>query len=373
VTFAEPWALALLATTPIAVALHIYLIWRRQRVAHRFAQPERFGELSSGEGVAGILLRGTIIAAATALLAVAVAQPRWGTSETETTRQGADIVVVLDISLSMNARDVDPDRLGQAKEDIASLISRLQGDRVGLVVFAGESVVRFPLTDDEQSALQVVEDVTTTSILGEGSAVASGIETAAELLTESPAESRVMVLYSDGENFGAAPIEAAFAAAQSGITIHTVGVGTEAGSTIPVFDSEQQVEVLKIDGRTGQPAVTRLDPALLRGTAEAGGGRYLELSRPNESVAAELAADVRRLEQTTFGAQTATLPVERFQLFAGLAFTLLLIERLVWRPGTSHSGSSPWRLTCCAARLMFVRLVRRRDPSWERTIRRGGL
>ena len=117
----------------------------------------------------------------------------------------------------------------------------------------------FPLTDDEQSALQVVEDLTT-SILGEGSAVARGIETAAELLAESPAESRVIVLYSDGENFGAAPIEAAFAAAQSGITIHTVGVGSEAGSTIPIFDPEQQTEVLKIDGRTGHPAVTRLDP-----------------------------------------------------------------------------------------------------------------
>lgn len=328
-SFGMPWALALLIAVPIVVALYVGMAWRRRRASRRFAEGDRFARLSNGESSPRIVLRALLVATAVAALAVAVAEPRWGTEETETLRRGSDVVVVLDISLSMNARDVEPDRIGQAKEEISSLIERLQGDRVGLVVFAGEAAVRFPLTDDSGAALAVVDGVTTTPALLEGSSVAEGITVAHELLAESETQSRSIVLFSDGENFGSEPLEAALDAAEDGITVHSVGVGTEAGDTIPVIDPETREEVLKIDGRTTEPAVTRLDPSLMRGLSELGGGRYLQLSGPTDQVASDLASEIQRLEQTTFGSRTATLPIQRYQVFAALALGLLLLERAV--------------------------------------------
>jgi Ca-activated chloride channel family protein len=295
----------------------------------RFAEAGQLDKLSNSQGAPRLLLRAALVAAGLGFLALAAAQPRWGTTETETVRRGSDVVVVLDTSLSMAARDLDPDRLGKAREEIGSLIRQLQGDRVGLVVFAGESEVRFPLTDDDQAALAVVDEITVTPSLDEGSSLFDGLTSARELLADSEAESRVIILVSDGENFGDAPVDAAFAAAQTGITVHTVGVGTEDGTTIPIRDPETSEPTVKIDGRTGQPVVTRLDPTLLGGVADVGGGRFFQLSHPEDTAAAALAGEVRALAQTNFSSRVAELPVERFQIFAAIAFALLLAERFV--------------------------------------------
>lgn len=328
-SFGQPWAFALLLAIPVVFGLFALVAWRRRKAMLRFAESAQLARLSNSEGAPRLLLRAALVAAGLGFLALAAAQPQWGTTETETVRRGSDVVVVLDTSLSMAGRDLDPDRLGKARAEIGSLIQRLQGDRVGLVVFAGESEVRFPLTDDDQAALGVVDEITVTPSLDEGSSLFDGITAARELLADSEAQSRVIILVSDGENFGEAPVDAAFAAAQAGITIHTVGIGTEEGTTIPIRDPATSEPTVKIDGRTGRPAITRLDPALLATIAEVGGGRFFQLSNPEDVAAASLAAEIRALAQTNFSSRTAELPVERFQLFAGVAFALLLLERLV--------------------------------------------
>jgi tetratricopeptide (TPR) repeat protein/Mg-chelatase subunit ChlD len=328
-SFEQPWALALLLAVPVVFGLYAMVAWRRRTAMRRFAEPAQLDRLSSGEGSPRLLLRAALVATGMGFLTLAAAQPQWGSSEAETVRRGSDVVVVLDTSLSMAARDVEPDRLGKAREEVGSLIQRLQGDRVGLVVFAGESEVRFPLTDDDQAALAVVDELTVTPSLDEGSSLFDGLTAARELLADSEAQSRVIILVSDGENFGDAPIDAAFAAAQAGITIHTVGVGTEEGTTILVRDPETSEPTVKIDGRTGDPVITRLDPTLLQSIADVGGGRFIQLSNPGDAAAGALANEIRNLAQTNFSTRVAELPVERFQVFAAIAFALLLFERFV--------------------------------------------
>ncbi|MEX2238041.1 MAG: VWA domain-containing protein [Dehalococcoidia bacterium] len=327
--FAHPWALLLVLAAPAAVGLYLLLAWSRRRAALRFAEASSLARLSNAEASPRLLVRALIIATAVACLAVAVAQPRWGSDQAEAVRRGSDVVIVLDTSLSMAARDVEPDRLGRARDEITSLVEQLQGDRVGLVIFAGESEVRFPLTDDDQAALAVISEVEVNPSLGEGSSIADGLEIAAGLLADSKTESRVIILVSDGENFGAEPLEIVQAARDDGISVFTVGVGTEEGTTIPVFDPEQDREVVKIDSVTGEPAITRMDPGRMQLLAELGGGHYYELSDRFSTVASPIASEISSLAQTNFSSRVAELPIERFQIFAVVAFLLLLLERLV--------------------------------------------
>lgn len=271
-----------------------------------------------------------VLALAVVLAALAAAQPRWGERSATVQTGGAQIVAVLDVSRSMGATDVAPSRLAAARTALAETFARLRGDRVALVVFAGDARLRFPLTRDLQAAATVVETVEGgTLLLERGTSAASGLDVARELFDEETSSGRLVLLVSDGESLGGDPSASAAALAAEGIDVLVAGVGTPSGGPVPIrHPVSREMEPLMNDD--GEPVITRLDEAGLRAIAQAGDGRYLGADLA--ALPGAVRAHVAGLDQATHGATTISLPIERFHWFAVAALVLVLLGTAVeWR------------------------------------------
>jgi Ca-activated chloride channel family protein len=272
-----------------------------------------------------------------ALLAVALTQPQCGARTERSHRYGADIVVVLDVSRSMEARDVRPSRLERARMEVGALLDRLQGDRVGVVVFAGEAFVQCPLTTDFEAARLFLRAVRPDAVPQQGTAVANALLSAKELLdaAESSARGRVVLLVSDGEDHDGQVLAAAATLADAGVRIHALTVGTREGAQIPVVDGRGEVVDWRRD-RRGNPVTTRLDETTLKLVTDRGGGRLFVAGDPGRGIDA-LAAALEELERSELGERDTVSYEERFAVAAFPAF-LLLLAGLLLREGRPRSS-----------------------------------
>jgi Ca-activated chloride channel family protein len=237
-------------------------------------------------------------------------------------RRGIDLMVALDISESMLAEDIAPNRLDRAKHEIAKLFDLLKGDRVGLIVFAGESFVQCPLTLDYGAAKMFLDAVTTGWVELQGTALADAIKQAAEAFRSKSNKYKVLVLITDGEDHEGNALEAARTAAAEGAIIYTVGVGSESGVPIPMSKGGGNV-VYKKD-KSGNLVMTKLDPVTLEKIAIEGRGKYfhagtdLDLSR--------IMTEIERMEKKELGSSQLNIYEERYQIFLFIALVLLVIE-----------------------------------------------
>ncbi len=338
VTFANAWVLALLPVVAVGFAA-----WLRG-VRHG---EQRARAVSRVRGAAPPYLAAALFSLAAVAAIGAAAQPRWGTKESRVPRTGADLVVVMDISRSMDARDIAPSRLQAAKDTVAATLARLGGDRVGLVVFAGSARTRFPLTTDFAAANQVIGSLATGVVFVEGgSAAGPGLEEAVNLLTGQSSSGRVILLLTDGDDLGGDSAASALLVAESGADLLVAGIGTADGATIPVFDFRTRTEEPLRD-ESGAPVVTRLNEPFLRALAAAAGGRYLgsDLSVVPGVVDGRLQA----LERAQVDARPTTIPIERHRYFAGAALALLVLGALAER-----IGRGGWRRGAALAAAMFL-------------------
>jgi Ca-activated chloride channel family protein len=322
-SFGAPFLLLLLlALLPVAVALLALARWRRTAVRRLVA-----GAAGRASRTRRMLKAGLVLAAL-ALLAVAAARPQHGSRHVLLPREGRDVMVTLDVSVSMLTADVTPNRFDRAKAILGSLLDRLPGDRVGLVVFAGNATLRIPLTSDIEAARAVIQSTTIKEGgLSAGTGIGDGIRVAATSFpTEDAARSKVMLVVSDGEDLSGSPLDAVRTARDKGVTVYTLGVGTAAGGEV-VVPGSGGTPTPRIDPSTGQPATSRLDDALLRQLASAGGGRYFDGNSGDP--AAAITDELDRLARTRFESQEGSIPIERFQWFAAAALALLLIDFLL--------------------------------------------
>ncbi len=344
-SFAREWVLFLAPLPLLALAAW----WWGSRRAARLARTiSRTGAIQPPYVAAVLLTLAALVAIG------AASQPRWGTRESKVPRTGADLVIVLDISRSMDARDVQPDRLQAAKNTINAVLDRLGGDRVGLVVFAGEAEVRFPLTTDFAAARYVVDSLQTGVLLVDGGTNAAlGVEEAVTLLQDNPDAGRLILLLTDGDDLAGDPAASAALVQQSGVELLVAGVGTAEGSTIPVADAGTQSETPKLDAN-GMPIITRLNETFLRAVAAASGGRYLgaDLS----VVPGAIDGRLRALESARIEERPTVLPIERYQVFAATALALVVLaalaERFVrfpWRAGAALAALALFFGGCATA------------------------
>lgn len=272
-------------------------------------------------------LAAVLLALAAAAAIVAAAQPRWGTERSAIPRNGADLVVIIDISRSMDARDASPSRLEAAKAAVLATLDRLEGDRVGLVVFAGSANLRFPLTADLQAARQVVSSLETAPVyVGAGTSASIGLDTALSAFDLSKPTGRAVLLITDGDDLGTDPSESALRLKDAGIALIVAGVGTAQGGTIPITDVRTGAVTQKQDAN-GAPIVTRLNDPFLRALAGAAGGRYAgaDLAVVPGVVQARLSS----LASAVVDERETTIPIERYQWFAAASLVLLLLASLV--------------------------------------------
>jgi Ca-activated chloride channel family protein len=250
-----------------------------------------------------------------------------------------DIVVALDVSKSMLVTDVKPNRLQRAKREIGGIFDRLAGDRIGLVVFAGDAFVQCPLTLDASAARMLLDAVDARSAGRPGTAVAEAIKTATDMYEQEEKQFKVLILVTDGESHEGDALAEAEKAAKQGIRIYTVGVGTPAGEPVPVFDEQGQETGFKKD-ETGQVVLSKLDEVMLQKVAVATGGRYFRAG-PAEMELDKLFDELAQLEKKEMEGRLFTEFEERFQYFLLPALLFLMIE-LALPPSKWRRSQTPY-------------------------------
>lgn len=319
-SFGNPLILLALPLAPLAFALWEIGTGRAASRARRVSRdaPRRRGRLAVG-----------LLAAAGGLMILAAAAPRWGSEQTALRREGADLIVVLDVSRSMAATDVAPSRLAAAKEAVNQSIKLLAGDRVGLVVFGGSARLRFPLTTDLDAAARVVESLEAGPVfVSGGTDAALGLDVALEAFGDRQGAGRIVLFITDGENLGADPAGAAARVRAAGVELLVAGAGTTAGARVPVFDANSRVFTDKL-GADGEPLVSKLNEAFLQALAAASGGRYL--GPDLRAVPGMVAGRIGALERARLDERSGAIPTERYQWFAGAAIALVLLASLAER------------------------------------------
>lgn len=333
----EPGALKLLiAVAGLAVLAGVSLGLRRAallRASGTLAQ-----RIAPGAGMARPLGRLSLSVFGLALLVLALSRPQCGSRTEVTRRMGLDLVIALDVSRSMLARDVGPDRLTRARLELEALLERLGGDRVGLVVFAGRAFPACPLTSDVAALRVFLRGVGPETVPEQGTGVAAALGTAREILDaeEHGARSKVVLLVSDGEDQGSGAAQAAAVLADAGIRVYALGVGKREGAPIPLTDASGAVTGYKRDCR-GEIVVTRLDEATLAAVATKGNGEVFEVARADRGVDA-FRTTLDRLARTELAGRASVAWEDRYALLVFPALLALLGALLL---SEARGGSRP--------------------------------
>ncbi|MBI3920244.1 MAG: VWA domain-containing protein [Armatimonadetes bacterium] len=267
-----------------------------------------------------------LVGAATSMV-VALARPQLGTRLETVKRKGVDLLIAMDVSNSMLAQDLKPSRLEAAKQEVAALTDRLQGDRLGLVAFAGNAFVECPLTLDYGAARMFLDDIEPGLIPQPGTAIGEAIRTATKAFSQQERKYKVLILVTDGEDHDTKPVDAAKEAAKQGVRIYTIGVGSTEGEPVPQLDEQGRPAGYRKD-REGNIVLSKLDETTLQKIALATNGKYyhatsarLELDR--------VYREVSKLEEKELLTRKFSQYEDRFQVLLLAAFCLLFIERLV--------------------------------------------
>lgn len=325
--WANPDMLRLLWLTPLVVLLYVYAAQARRRALERMATPAALDRIAAARIRRRRRLRETLMTAALVLLVVAAARPQFGTKMERVDRAGVDVMFAVDTSQSMLARDVRPDRLSTVKEICSALIARMQGDRVGIVAFAGDAFLYCPLTIDYGAAQMFLEAMDTQVIGDPGTALADAINVARDGFEAAEHKYHHLVILTDGEDHQGGAVDAAKQAAKDGLTVHVVGVGGTEGEPIPVLAPDGSVTGHKRD-ESGDVVVTRLDEDTLRKVAEAGGGIYVAASGGAIPVDRILGA-LRAEEGRVVGTWQFEEYRERYQIPLALAIVLVAAYAII--------------------------------------------
>ena len=319
-------ALWTLVLVPLLAVLYWYAARRGRALMERFGQHDLVRRLQASVHVTGTRWKQLLLLAGVALLALALARPQFGTRVETLRRQGQDLIVALDVSRSMYAEDVAPNRLERAKIEIGRIIRRLDGDRIGLVAFAGDAFVQSPLTADYGAAMMFLGAMDPTLMSTQGTDLARAITVAIEALEETPAENRIILIVTDGEDHEGGLAEAIAAAAEARATVHTVGVGSPDGVPLPDVDGVEARGRFRRDDQ-GNVITTRLNETALQDIALQTGGDYHRVGQGTGG----LDRLVERIEDggREVEAREVTQFEEQFQIFLGGALLLLVVEVIV--------------------------------------------
>jgi Ca-activated chloride channel homolog len=327
IRFAHSEYLYALLLIPVLVAVYWYLALARRKALGRFGQPPTLAQIAGEASTTKRLVKFLVLLLAVALLVVGLANPQVGTRMEEVKQEGIDIFIALDVSLSMKAEDIKPSRLEKAKLEIRNLIERLAGDRIGLIVFAGEAFTQFPLTTDYSAANLFLDAVDVDAVPMPGTSIGSAIEKAIESFDFKDQTTKVVIIISDGEDTEGNSYDAAEEAAKKGILLYTVGLGTSAGAPIPIYNASGQQTDFKRD-KAGNVVVTKLDEAALERIATAGSGKYFRGTSSQDELD-EIYKNINALQKKEFGVKQFTDFEDRFQYFLLPAGLLLLLELLI--------------------------------------------
>jgi Ca-activated chloride channel family protein len=325
--FAQSIWLFALALVPLTAGLLVFAARRRRVALESFAEHALVRKLTESVSAVARRWKAALLLGALAMLAVAAARPQFGTRVETVRSTGQDIVVAVDLSNSMLAEDVSPNRLERARLAILRLIGNLDGDRIGLVAFAGSAFVQSPLTVDYSAAAMFLNAMHPDLMPVQGTDLGAALRVSLDALDQGSRDAKVIVLVTDGEHLEGdfeADLERAV---ESGVAVHVVGIGSPEGGPIPQYD-ERGERVGFLRDEEGSVVTTRLDEQTLASVAERTGARYVRAGAGGTAFE-DLVDEIANVEGEAIDARQVTLYEEQFQIFLGIALALLWIEWLI--------------------------------------------
>lgn len=305
------------------VGLFIWFIVGRQRAIARFGEQSLAARLMPDRPSSKHTVKFVLLMLALSALIMALANPQMGRKTETVQREGVDLFLALDISRSMLAEDEAPSRLARSKQMLSRLIEQLGGDRVGLIVFAGNPYLQVPLTTDYAALRTILKTIDTELAGTQGTDIGAAIEMAQEAFERAGSEHRVIVVLSDGEDHQAEALAKARTAAEAGTTIYTIGIGSTKGSPIPNLENGRKSGYKQDQG--GSIVLSRLNEDMMQEVAEAGAGRYVHLEGGNSTLSS-LRNALAGLEKEQYEAQSFTDYEDQYQWLLAIGLLLLVVE-----------------------------------------------
>lgn len=319
----EPTYFYYLAIIPAIVVVFLLVLWWKKRIQKQFADHKLIQKLSPEKSIFKSFLKITVFCLAFAFLIISLANPKMGTKLETVKREGVDIVFALDVSKSMEAEDIAPNRLEKAKQIITKIVENLGSDRVGIIIYAGNSYPLLPITTDYAAAKMFLQNANTDMVSSQGTAINDAIERALTYYDDNEQTNRFLVIVSDGEDHEENTLELAKQAAEKGIKIYTVGIGTAKGGPIPLKDNGR-VMGYKKDSK-GMVVVTQMNEQILRDIANAGNGKYINGNKTQETIA-NIKEVLEKAEKNEFETKQFSDYEDQFQWFIGIGLFLLIID-----------------------------------------------
>lgn len=322
--FAHTEILYLLLVIPVFILLFSLALKRRKKSLQEFGESDLLGDLMPMVSYRRPIYKFAIVMLAFAFLVIGIAGPQFGSKLKKIDRKGVELVIALDVSNSMLANDIKPNRLAKAKSAISHLVEKLGEDKIGLIVFAGEAYTQLPITSDYSSARLFLSGINTDIVPIQGTAIGSAIDLARKSFTPNEKSSKAIIVITDGENHRDDAVASAAKAREEGIVVHTIGMGLPQGAPIPVKGNPGQFH----KDREGNVVVSRLDEDMLKKIAASGEGAYIRANNTRVGLNA-LFKEINKMDKTQMESNIYSDYIERFQYFIFVALFLLLLDFLL--------------------------------------------
>ena len=319
--FAEAGYLYLLLLIPVFIIIQTVVLRLRRRRLQKFGDEALVKGLMPSYSKAKVWLRLSLFLIAFFFFVLGISRPQMGAILKEHKTRGAEVMIVLDVSNSMLAEDYSPNRLERAKLAISRMVDKLREDRIGLIVFAGNSFVQLPITTDYVSAKMFLNSISTESVPIQGTAIGEAIGTALRSFSAQSDRSRAIIIITDGENHEDDPVAAATQAAELGVRVFAIGVGSPEGKMIP-FEGDY------LRDKDGNPVVTRLDETVLQDVASAGKGLYVRAGN-SEFGLNPIIDEIARMDDEEYNSVVFEEYDELYMYFFGVALFFLVLEMLI--------------------------------------------
>lgn len=323
--FANPEFLYLLLVLPAMVLFFVLNIIRRNKSIRKLGDPELVQKLIPEVSRMRPILKFLFQLSAVTSVIIILSRPQFGSKIEEVKKHGVEVIIALDVSNSMLAEDIQPNRLVRAKQAISRLVDNLENDKIGLIVFAGDAYTQIPVTTDYVSAKMFLSTINPDMVPKQGTSIGTAINLGLKSFSPGEDKSRALIIITDGENHEDDPVAAAGDAAKAGVVIHTIGIGSADGVPVPVTIEGRKDYLKDPEGNT---VITRLDEEILKKIAASTNGSYVRASNSNIGLD-EIFGEIRKMKKEELESTMYTEYNDQFQIFAALSLILLLTDFLI--------------------------------------------
>ena len=319
----EPVYFYLLAIIPAMIVVFLLVLWWKKRTQRKFSNPDLLKRLAPNSSTFKSTFKLILLLLGIAFLVISLVNPKMGSKLKTLKREGVDVVFALDVSRSMLAEDIAPNRLEKAKQIISKIIDKLGSDRVGIIIYAGNSYPLLPITTDHAAANMFLQNANPDMVSSQGTAINEALELAKTYYNNDEQTNRFLVIISDGEDHQEETKQVALNLANEGVKIYTVGVGTEKGGPIPMRLNGAMIGYKK--DNKGETVITKLIPEVLQGIADAADGAYIN-GNVTEIPVKQISDIIANAQKSEFETKQFSDYKDQFQWFLAIGILFLLLD-----------------------------------------------